>query len=83
MSAIPKPLNQRLAHSLKQDQRKGAVQGQQIVSLLTAVGNLQTGATVTAPEAAGSAYSEAQAASVVTALTELITALQQAGIIAS
>jgi hypothetical protein len=83
VSAIPKPLNQRLPHALKQDQRKGAVHGQQIVNLQTAVANLQTGATVTAPEAAGSAYSEAQAASVVTALTELITALQQAGVIAS
>jgi hypothetical protein len=83
VSAIPKPLNQRLAHSIKQDQRRGTLHGTQIVNLQTAVANLQTGATVTAPVAAGSAYSEAQAASVVTALTELITALQQAGIIAS
>jgi hypothetical protein len=81
VSAIPKPLNQRLAHSIKQDQRKGAVHGQQIVNLLTAVSSLQTGASVTAPGAAGSAYSQAQAASVVTALNELITALQGAGII--
>jgi hypothetical protein len=82
MSAIPKPLNQRLAHSIKQDMRKGAVHGQQIVNLQTAVANLQTGLSVTAPEAAGGAYSEAQAASVVTAITDLITALQNAGVIA-
>jgi hypothetical protein len=81
MSAIPKPLNQRLAHSIKQDQRKGALHGQQIVNLQTAVNALQAAVTVTPPAAAGSAYSEAQAASVVTALTELIAALQQAGII--
>jgi hypothetical protein len=81
LSAIPKPLNQRLPHAIKQEQRKGAIHGQQIISLQTAVGNLQTGLTVTAPTAAGSAYSEAQAASAVTAITQLITALQQAGII--
>jgi hypothetical protein len=83
MSAIPKPPLQRLPHALKQDMRKGAVHGQQIVNLQTAVANLATGTTVTAPGAAGSAYSEAQMASVVTAVTDLITALQAAGIIAS
>jgi hypothetical protein len=85
VSAIPKPLNTRLAHSIKQDQRKGAVHGQQIINLQTAVNSLPDfpAAAVTAPEAAGAAYSEAQAASVVTAVNDLIAALQAAGILAS
>jgi hypothetical protein len=83
VSAIPKPIGQRLAHTLKQDINQGKVRSQQIVNLQTALASLQTGATITAPAAAGSTYSESQAASVVTTLTELITALQQAGIVAS
>lgn len=83
MAAIPKPIHQRLAHTLKQDINQGKVRSQQIVKLQTALGALQTGAAIAAPPAAGSTYSESQAASVVTTLTELITALQQAGIIAS
>jgi len=81
VSAIPKPLPMRLAHTLKQDHNKGAVTRRQVIALQTAVAGLQTGTTITAPTAPGSTYSEAQAASVVTALTELITALTSAGII--
>ena len=83
MSAIPKPIGQRLAHSIKQDQRKGTLHGTQIVNLLTAVNSLPDfpATAVTAPEAAGSAYTEAWAASVTTALTALITSLTDAGII--
>jgi hypothetical protein len=83
VAAIPKPIGQRLAHTLKQDINQGKVRSQQIVNLQTALGALQTGAAITAPSAAGSTYSESQAASVVTTLNEIITALQQAGIIAS
>jgi hypothetical protein len=83
VTAIPKPPGQRLAHTLKQDLNRGRIHGQQIINLQTAVASLQTGAAITAPSAAGSTYSESQVASLVTAVTDIITALQQAGIIAS
>ena len=85
MSAIPKPITTRLAHSLKQLMHKNAVHGQQIINMQTQMAALPDfpAAAVAAPEAAESTYDEVWAASVTTAVTDLITALQNAGVIAS
>ena len=82
MAAVPKPPDKRLAHGIKQTANRSGVHGHQIIALQTALAALPAfpAAAVTAPTTPGGTYDPAWAASVTTALTDLITALHNAGI---
>jgi hypothetical protein len=77
MAAVPKPIHTRLAYALKQDMRKGAVHGQQIINIQTQLAALSAAAAAAPPaSSAPGAYTQAWGAEVVTAINALIAALQ-------
>jgi hypothetical protein len=77
VAAVPKPIQTRLAYALKQDMRKGAVHGQQIINIQTQLAALSAAAAAAPPAgAAPSSYTAAWGAEVVAAINALIAALQ-------
>jgi hypothetical protein len=77
VAAVPKPIHTRLAYALKQDMRKGAVHGQQIINIQTQIAALSAAASSAGSVSpAPSAYSDTWGAEVVAAINALISALQ-------